>query len=240
MRSARRDCHDDGVVAVPDRPSRGRRRGCPRRACRSPAFGIERHIADRAPRAVEMRGEGQAVDAAGRARQDRRRAPHAQTDAQGAEGRAHGLRLVMRTDRIVGGDTDPSAFGLARLSPPPRASSRRRRMHSRRLRRKRVALPGASGGCWRCVGFADVVGGHRPRASHRVVDDFEGRLIGRPGTCPPASPAVQHVVARPVCRLKNRPSRPSWSSGVGMHRRGSADIGGEFSNSGPHDRPACR
>ena len=66
-------------------------------------FGIERHVADRAPRAVEVRGEGQAIDAAGRAGQDRRGAAHAQADAQRAEGRTHALRLVVRTLGIVGG-----------------------------------------------------------------------------------------------------------------------------------------
>ena len=60
------------------------------------ALAVEGHVADAAARAVEMRGEGQAIDAAGRARQDRRGAAHAQTDAQRAEGRAHALRLVVR------------------------------------------------------------------------------------------------------------------------------------------------
>ena len=45
-------------------------------------FGIERHIADGAARAVEMRGEGQAIDAAGRAGQDGRGAAHAQPNPQ--------------------------------------------------------------------------------------------------------------------------------------------------------------
>jgi hypothetical protein len=65
-------------------------------------LGVERHVADRAARAVEMRREGQAVDAAGRTRQDRGGAAHAQPDAQRAEGRAHALRLVVRAARIVG------------------------------------------------------------------------------------------------------------------------------------------
>ncbi len=66
-------------------------------------LGVERHVADGAARAVEVRGEGEAVDAARGARQDRRGAPHAQADAQRAEGRAHALRLVVRPGRIVGG-----------------------------------------------------------------------------------------------------------------------------------------
>ncbi len=61
-------------------------------------LGIERHVADRAARAVEVRGEGQAVHAARGAGQDRRRAAHAQADAQRAERRAHALRLVVRSD----------------------------------------------------------------------------------------------------------------------------------------------
>ena len=64
-------------------------------------FRIERHIADRAFRAVEVRGEGQAVDAACRAAKDGRSSPHPQADAQRAERRAHALRLVVRAGRIV-------------------------------------------------------------------------------------------------------------------------------------------
>ena len=45
-------------------------------------FGIERHIADRALGAVEVRGECQAIDAASRARENRCRAAHAQADAE--------------------------------------------------------------------------------------------------------------------------------------------------------------
>jgi hypothetical protein len=66
-------------------------------------FGVERHIADAALRAVEMRGEGQAVDTAGRTRQDRRSAAHAQADAQRTECRAHALRLVVRAGLRVDG-----------------------------------------------------------------------------------------------------------------------------------------
>ena len=62
---------------------------------------IERHISDRAFRAVEMRGESQAVDAACRAAKDGRGSPHPEADPQRAERRAHALRLVVRADRIV-------------------------------------------------------------------------------------------------------------------------------------------
>ncbi len=54
-------------------------------------FGIERHIADRPARTVEMRHEGQAVDATGRSRQHRRRAAHPQAHAQRAKGGAHAI-----------------------------------------------------------------------------------------------------------------------------------------------------
>ena len=64
-------------------------------------FRIERHIANRAARAIKMRNEGQAIDAAGRTGQDGRGAAHAQADAQRTEGRAHALRLVVRTGGII-------------------------------------------------------------------------------------------------------------------------------------------
>ena len=66
-------------------------------------LGIERHVADGAARAVEMRREGQSIDAAGRAGQHRRGAAHAQPDAQRAERRTHALRLIVRAGRIVRG-----------------------------------------------------------------------------------------------------------------------------------------
>ena len=49
------------------------------------SLGAEGDIADRALRAIEMRGEGQSIDAAGRAREHHRRAPHAQADAQATQ-----------------------------------------------------------------------------------------------------------------------------------------------------------
>jgi hypothetical protein len=77
-------------------------------------LGVERHIADRAPRAIEVRGEGEAVDTAGRARQHGCRAPHAQPTRKRAECRAHGLRLVVRAGGIVLGEL-LQHLGLARL-----------------------------------------------------------------------------------------------------------------------------
>ncbi len=52
-------------------------------------FRVERHVPHGAACAIEVRGEGEAIHAAGGAAQDRRRAAHAQADAQRAEGRAH-------------------------------------------------------------------------------------------------------------------------------------------------------
>ena len=66
-------------------------------------LGVEGHVAHAAASAVKMRGEGQAVDAAGRAGKDSGGAPHAQTHAQRAEGRAHALRLVVRAFGVVSG-----------------------------------------------------------------------------------------------------------------------------------------
>ena len=64
---------------------------------------VERHIADGASRAIEMRGEGQSIDAARRAGEDRGGTPHPKANPQRTKGRAHALRLVMRALRIVGG-----------------------------------------------------------------------------------------------------------------------------------------
>ncbi|KAL0564841.1 hypothetical protein ABG067_009635, partial [Albugo candida] len=49
-----------------------------------------------------MRREGEAVDAAGRAREDRRGAPHPEADAERPERRAHRLRLIVRAFGIIG------------------------------------------------------------------------------------------------------------------------------------------
>ena len=64
-------------------------------------LGAEGYIAHTAARTVKMRCESQSVDAAGRARQNSLRAAHAQAHAQRTEGRAHALRLVMRTGVLV-------------------------------------------------------------------------------------------------------------------------------------------
>ena len=77
-------------------------------------FRVERYVTDGATGAVEMRGEGQAIDAAGRAGEHGRGAAHAQADTQRTECGAHGLRLVVRTLGIVCSVTIEH-FGLAGL-----------------------------------------------------------------------------------------------------------------------------
>ena len=64
-------------------------------------LGVERHVADRPTRAVEMRRERQPIDAAGGPAQDRRDPAHPQPHPQRPERRAHRLRLVVRPLRIV-------------------------------------------------------------------------------------------------------------------------------------------
>ena len=92
---------DDGVVIVGVGELEHRLADVLEQLAGDERLGVERHVADGAARAVEMRREGQAVDAAGRARQDRRGAPHPQADPQRAEGRAHALRLVVRPAGII-------------------------------------------------------------------------------------------------------------------------------------------
>ncbi len=92
---------DDGVVIVRVRELEDRLADIFEELARDERFGVERHVADGAARAVEVRREGEAVHAAGRARQDRRGAAHPQADAQRAESRAHALGLVVRTRRVI-------------------------------------------------------------------------------------------------------------------------------------------
>jgi hypothetical protein len=120
------------------------------------SLGIERHVADGAARAVEVRGEGESIDAARRAAQHRRRPPHPQPDAQRAESGAHALRLVMGADRIVyriaveGLALSGGRGGLAQLLLPAMATATFARMR-RDLQRpdgddSRVLCPGSDGG----------------------------------------------------------------------------------------------
>ncbi len=64
-------------------------------------FGIEGNVSDGALRAVKMRGESQAVNAARGSRKHRGGAAHTQADAQRAESRTHALRLIVRPLRII-------------------------------------------------------------------------------------------------------------------------------------------
>ncbi len=64
-------------------------------------FRVKRHVAHSAPGAVEVGGEGQPVNATGRATQDGGRATHAQADSQGSKGWAHTLGLVVGPHRVV-------------------------------------------------------------------------------------------------------------------------------------------
>ena len=65
------------------------------------SLGVEGDVSHGASRPVEMRGEGQAVHAAGRSAEDGRGAPHAESHPQGAEGRAHRLGLIVRPLGVV-------------------------------------------------------------------------------------------------------------------------------------------
>jgi hypothetical protein len=79
---------------------------------------VEGHITHATARTVKMRGEREAVHAAGRARQNGGGALHAQTHTQRAKRWAHTLRLVVRTGirlaRVVAGVL-VEHFGFARL-----------------------------------------------------------------------------------------------------------------------------
>ena len=92
---------DDGVVVLGLGEVEHRLADVLEQLARHQSLGIEGHVANAAARAIEVRGEGQAIDAAGRARKDRRGAAHAQANAQRSESGAHALRLVMRAQRII-------------------------------------------------------------------------------------------------------------------------------------------
>ena len=105
-------------------------------------FRIERHVADGAPGPIEVRGEGQAIDAAGRAREHCRRAAHSEADAQAPKGRAHGLWLVVRDRgdspwRNGRGSRSGRPWRPPRASPPCRHGRRRRHPSPCRSKRYR-------------------------------------------------------------------------------------------------------
>ena len=60
-------------------------------------LGVEGHVAHTAPRTVKMRRESEAIYTASRTGQDGRGAFHAQAHPQRAKGRAHALRLIVRS-----------------------------------------------------------------------------------------------------------------------------------------------
>ena len=96
-------CHDDSIVAIRVSQFMHSIADVFEKLAGDQSFGIEGHITHRAPRAVEVADEGQAIDATGAARKHGRHPPHPQAHAKRAEGRAHGLRLVVRALRIVAG-----------------------------------------------------------------------------------------------------------------------------------------
>jgi hypothetical protein len=95
-RHAEVDQHD-GVVLVRIGELVGRLAQVLEQLAGHQGLGIEGHVADGALGAVEVRGEGQAVDAAGASRTAPSPCAHTQADAQGTEGRAHALRLIVGT-----------------------------------------------------------------------------------------------------------------------------------------------
>ena len=70
---------------------------------RHQGFRIERHIADRAARAVKVADKGQPIHTARRARKHGCHPPHPQAHAQRPKGGAHALRLVMRALGVIAG-----------------------------------------------------------------------------------------------------------------------------------------
>ena len=68
---------------------------------RDQRFRVKGHVAYGAPRAIKMRGEGEAINAAGGPGKNGGRAPHAKPDPQRAEGWAHALRLIVGPFRVV-------------------------------------------------------------------------------------------------------------------------------------------
>ena len=64
-------------------------------------FGIERHIANRAPRTVEMAHEGKPIDATGRSAENGGCATHPQTHTKRAKSGTHALGFVMRALGVI-------------------------------------------------------------------------------------------------------------------------------------------
>jgi hypothetical protein len=155
---------------------------------------IERHIADRAARAVEVRGEGQAIHAAGRSRQDRGGAAHAQADAQRPEGRAHALRLVVRDPSDNRRRTASSVSLLpAMRRRPARSWSLPEWQPARRL--QRLGAPWQRIGSARCPGRKMLLRHCRTPLQGRLVS-IRCRRACRPGG------RLQHDAPPTVFRLE--------------------------------------
>ena len=163
-------------------------------------LGIERHVADRPLRAVEVRGEGEAVDAAGRAAEHARGAAHAKPDAQRAEGRAHALRLVVRAQRIVAG-VALERLARAGASSPPRGRPPCRNGRTRRRaspRRRRPSRPGRRRS-WERMSRQSVMIGSGLALKRRCRRRLRGTASasGPRRTCPPWSRARASHGVRP-------------------------------------------
>lgn len=157
------------------------------------ALRVERHVADGPPGAAEMRGEGEAVDATGRAREERRGAPHPQPDPQAAEARAHRSRLVVRAARVVGEQL------ADRLAPAGRA---------RRLEHRPAAA----------VAGAGLGGSCRPRRSGPVKTTamvlIRGPLPGRCGRLHECQPDLTCWTVRHRLQSHDRPVTDAQPSGA--------------------------
>ena len=116
-------------------------------------FRIEGHVADGALGAVEVAGEGQAIDAAGAAREDGRGAAHAQPDPQRAEGRAHGSaagRAGRAGSPPACGPPAPTCPRCGRRPAWSRGRRGRRGLRSPWLSCPRRRLRGRASRRWRC------------------------------------------------------------------------------------------
>ena len=131
-------------------------------------LGIERHVADRPPGSVEMRRERQPIDAASGPTQDRRDPAHPQPDAQRPKRRAHRLRLIVRTLRVIGGQpVEDRAFAGC---PRGRQHGLATRMTTTGARRQKVRQRV-----------------HQPMRPRRPLRGTDGRA-GHRRTCRPRSP----------------------------------------------------
>ena len=226
---------DDGVVFVGIGELEHRLANVLEQLAGDQRLRVERDVSDGAPRAVEMRGEGQAVDAAGGARQDGRRAAHAQADAQRAERRAHALRLVVRAGRIVLGVARRASRSCPRFCAAARIVSRAGVATEAVGRRRGLVTCALACGARQLRGSGGA--SRVMAASHALVDDFERRL-GR-------ERRAAHVLHR---RRQQRhmaaghvgaeqAEQAILGQRLGLVRQGSGDIGASSSNRGAQRPP---